>query len=189
MSDPDEPAPGGPDDHDDWERIGATLDWVAALIAARLDREPIDLVRPAVVVGLLAGLAAEGLIAATDGDLALVLVGVTLTLTGYGMLALLAERFRSAGGGGGARTAEADMLAPWLRRLQVLLLAALVLVVGLMLYGAVTGSWWLVARNTLELGRVGGVVLICSWLLLDGDVGMPEWLASRRGGPAPASSA
>ncbi len=50
-------------------------------------------------------------------------------------------------------------------------------VVALMLLGAVTGSWILVARNALELGRVGGVVLVVSLLLLDDEVGLPEWLA------------
>lgn len=170
-------------DHDDWERIGATLDWVAATLADRLDREPLDLVRPSLVVGLVAGLAAEAFSRTTGGDVTLVLLGVSLTLFGYGMLWLLAERFRR-GSGGGQRTAEADLLAPWFRRLQVLMLATLVVVVGLALYGSVTGSWLLVARNTLELGRVGVVVLVMSLLLVDGDVGMPEWLASFSRRPA-----
>ena len=163
------------DDHDDWERIGATLDWVAASLADRLDRDPIDLVRPCLVVGLLAGLAAEAVSHSTGGERTLVLLGVALTLFGYGMLWLLAERFRR-GSGGGERTAEAGILAPWLRRLQVLMLAALAIVIALALYGSVTGSWLLVARNILELGRVGVVVLVMSLLLLDGDVGMPAWL-------------
>lgn len=165
------------DEHDDWERIGATMDWLAATLAEALDRDPLDLVRPALVVGLLAGLAAEALSNATGGDTTLVLLGVALTLFGYGMLWLLAERFRR-GSSGSERTAEADLLAPWLRRLQVLMLAALVVVIALALYGAVAGSWLLVARNLLELGRVGIVVLAISLLLLDGDVGIPAWLAS-----------
>ena len=168
---------------DDWERIGATLDWVAATFADRLGRDPIDLVRPALLVGLAAGLAAEALSDATGGDRTLVLLGVALTLFGYGMLWLLVRRFRRGTSGGG-RTAEADVLAPWLRRLQVLLLAALAVVIALALYGSVTGSWLLVARNTLELGRVGVVVLVMSLLLLDGDVGMPDWVASLLRRPA-----
>lgn len=38
------------------------------------------------------------------------------------MLWLLAERFRRSSSGS-ERTSEADLLAPWLRRLQVLMLA------------------------------------------------------------------
>lgn len=171
------------DDPDDWERIGATVDWVAALVADRLDREPIDLVRPALAIGLLGGLAAEALSLTTGGDLTQVLLGVALTLFGYGMLWGLVERFRR-GSSGGARTAEADLLAPWLRRLQVLMLAVLAIVVALLLYGALSGSWLLVARNLLEVARVGVVVLVMSWLLLDGDVGMPAWLQSWTRRPA-----
>lgn len=175
------------EDRDDWERVGATLDWVAASIADRLDREPLDLVRPAIAIGLAAGLGAEALNWATGGERTQVLLAIALTLFGYGLLVLLAERFRrgtGAGDGAGARSAEAAVLAPWLRRLQVLMLAVLAIVVCLALYGSVTGSWLLVARNLLELGRVGVVVLALSWLLLDGDVGIPDWLASRTRRPA-----
>ncbi len=166
------------DERDQWEQVGQTLDWVAGLIATRLHREPGELVWPTVGLGLAAGLGAEALMAATGTVWALTLVGVTLTLCGFGMLALLAQRFRR-GRGGGTRTAEADMLGPWLRRLQVLLAAVVVAVVGLAVFGAVTGSWLLVARNTLEVGRVGAVVLAISWLLMDDEVGLPDWLASR----------
>ena len=131
-------------------------------------------------MGLAAGLGAEALNTATGSVPALAFVGVALTLSGFGMLALLARRFRR-GTGGGARTAEAAMLAPWLRRLQVLLAAVVVAVLGLAVFGAVTGSWLLVARNTLEVGRVGAVVVAISWLLMDDEVGLPEWLAQRSG--------
>ena len=173
------------EDRDDWERVGETLDWVAAAIADRLDRDPLDLVRPAIAVGLAAGLSAEALNWATGGNRAQVLLGIALTLFGYGMLVLLAERFRRSSGsadgtaGTTGRSAEAALLAPWLRRLQVLMLAVLGIVVCLALYGSVTGSWLLVARNVLEFGRVGIIVLALSWLLLDGDVGIPDWLADR----------
>lgn len=177
------PSSGDPNGPDDWERVGATCDWGAALLADRVDREPLDLVRPALGIGLVGGLGAEALNTATGGNLTQVLLGVALTLFGYGMLWLLAERFRR-GSSGGARTAEADLLAPWLRRLQVLMLAVLAIVVGLVLVGAVTGSWLLVARNLLELARVGAVVLVMSWLLLDGDVGTPAWLQSLGRRPA-----
>lgn len=164
-------------DRDPWEQVGQTLDWVAGCLASALRREPEELVWPTVGVGLAAGLGADMLNATTGATTALVWVGVTLTLCGYGMLGLLAHRFRRGRGGGGARTAESEMLAPWLRRLQVLMTAALVAVVALMLLGAVSGSWYLVARNALEVGRVGGVVLVISLLLLDDEVGLPEWLA------------
>lgn len=165
-------------DRDEWERVGQTLDWVAGLVATQLDREPSGLVWPAVVVGLVSGLGAEAVAAGAGSPRALTLVGVTLTVCGFGMVALLALRFRR-GSGGGARTAEVDLLAPWLRRLQVLLAAVLVAVVGLAVLGAVTGSVLLVARNVLEVGRVGSVVLALSWLLMDGEVGLPDWLAAR----------
>ena len=179
------PSPVSGDDQDQWEQVGQTLDWVAGLLATRLDREPGELVWPTVALGLAAGLGAEALNAATGGPPALTLVGVTLTVCGFGMLALLARRFRR-GAGGGARTAEAAMLAPWMRRLQVLLVAVLVAVVGLAVFGAVTGSWLLVARNTLEVGRVGAVVLAISWLVMDDEVGLPEWLAVRTAARAEA---
>ena len=168
---------------DGWEQVGATLDWVAGLLATRLHREPADLVWPTVAVGLVAGLGAEAVSAGAGAAPALVLVGVTLTVCGFGMLGLLAGRFRR-GRGGGAPTAEAAMLAPWLRRLQVLLAAVLVAVVGLAVLGAVTGSLLLVARNTLEVGRVGAVVLAISFLLLDDEVGLPSWLEGRVRAPA-----
>lgn len=171
------------DDRDPWEQVGQTLDWVAGLIAERVGRDPVDLVWPAVALGLLSGLGAEALNAGTGGPAALTLVGVTLTVCGFGMLGLLAVRFRRGRGGGGTRTAEQEMLAPWLRRLQVLLAAVWVAVVGLVVFGAATGSLLLVARNTLELGRVGTVVLAISWLLVDDEVGLPDWLAARAGAP------
>lgn len=174
-------AEGVDDDRDPWEQVGQTLDWVAGLLAERVGRDPVDLVWPAVAVGLSSGLAAEALNAATGGPVPLTLVGVALTVCGFGMLGLLALRFRRGGGGEGARTAEQELLAPWLRRLQVLLSAVWVAVVGLVVVGAVTGSLLLVARNTLELGRVGAVVVALSWLLLDDEVGLPDWLASRAG--------
>ncbi len=55
------------------------------------------------------------------------------------------------------------------------------------MFGAVTGSWLLVARNTLELGRVGAVVVAISWLVMDDEVGLPDWLAERSGRTADAS--
>lgn len=170
------------EDRDDWERVGATLDWVAASVADRLGREPLDLVRSAIGIGLAMGLGAEALNWSTGGNRAQVLLGIALTLFGYGLLVLLAERFRRSHGsadGTTSRSAEAELLAPWLRRLQVLMLAVLGIVVCLALYGSVTGSWLLVARNLLEHGRVGVVVLALSWLLLDGEVGIPDWLADR----------
>ena len=173
------------DERDQWEQVGQTLDWVAGLVATRLDREPGQMVWPSIGVGLAAGLGAEAVNAATGAVPALTLVGVTLTVCGFGMLALLARRFRR-GSGGGAQTAEADMLGPWLRRLQVLLTAVVVAVVGLAVFGAVTGSWVLVARNTLEVGRVGAVVLAISWLIMDDEVGLPDWLAARTSAPAKA---
>ena len=166
------------DEPDQWEQLGQTLDWVAGLIATRLHREPGELVWPTIGLGLAAGLGAEALNAATGTVAALTLVGVTLTVCGFGMLALLAQRFRR-GAGGGTRTAEAAMLAPWLRRLQVLLAAVVVAVLGLAVFGAVTGSWVLVARNILEVGRVGAVVLAISWLVMDDEIGLPDWLAAR----------
>jgi hypothetical protein len=172
------------DDVDRWEQVGQTLDWVAGLIAARLDREPRDLVWPTVAVGLLAGLGAEAVNASAGNPPALVLVGVSLTVCGFGMVGLLARRFRGSSGGG-TRSAEADLLAPWLRRLQVLLAAVLVAVVGLIVLGAVTGSPVLVVRNTLEIGRVGAVVVAVSFLLVDDEVGLPDWLAARRADPLP----
>lgn len=178
----------GMDERDQWEQVGQTLDWVAGLVAAWADREPADLVWPTVAVGLAAGLAAEMLNATTGSTPALVWVGVALTLCGFGMLGLLAHRFRRSGSSGGARTAESQLLSPWLRRLQVLMAAAVVAVVALMVLGAVTGSWVMVVRNALEVGRVGGVVLAISFLLLDDEVGLPDWLASRVRTPAAVST-
>ena len=175
------------DERDQWEQVGQTLDWVAGCVAAWVRREPADLVWPTVLVGLGAGLAAEMLNAATGSTPALVWVGVALTLSGFGMLGMLAHRFRRSGSSGGARTGESQLLSPWLRRLQVLMAAVLVAVVGLMVLGAVTGSWVMVARNTLEVGRIGAVVLAISFLLLDDEVGLPDWLAARVRDPAAAS--
>lgn len=171
---------------DQWEQVGQTLDWVAALLPAHLGREPADLLWPVLLLGLGGGLAAEALTAASGSHPGLVLVGVTLTLSGFGMLGLLARRFRSSANGG-ARTAETAMLAPWLRRLQVLMAAVLVAVFGLLVLGAVMGSVLLVARNLLEVVRVGSVVLVLSWLLLDDEVGLPDWLARRVAARAHAS--
>lgn len=167
------------DPDDSWERVGETLDWVAGVFAARLGRQPRDLVWPAIAVGLVTGLGAEALKDATGDVAALTYVGVTLTTCGFGMLGLLAHRFRRGSGQAGARTADAEVLAPWLRRLQVLLVSVLVAVLALAVVGAVTGSVLLVARNSLEVGRVGAVVLTISWLLMDDEVGLPEWLAAR----------
>ncbi len=175
------------DERDPWEQVGQTPDWVAGCVASWVRREPADLVWPTIALGLASGLAAEALNAATGAVPALVWIGIALTLSGYGMLGLLAQRFRGSGGGG-ARTAEREMLAPWLRRLQVLMSAAMAAVVGLLVLGAVTGSWLLVARNTLELGRVGGIVLAVSFLLLDDEVGLPDWLARRVRDPGTASA-
>lgn len=170
------------DDRDPWEQVGQTLDWVAGLVATRLGRDPVDLVWPAVGVGLLCGLGAEAVAASAGAPTPLTLVGVTLTVCGFGMLALLAARFRRARGSGGARTAEHEVLAPWLRRLQVLLAAVLVAVLALAVLGAATASPLLAGRNTLEVGRVGAVVLALSFLLVDDEVGLPDWLAARAGG-------
>ena len=174
------------DDEDQWEQVGRTLDWVAGLLATRLRREPADLLWAVVGLGLASGLGAEAVNAATGSDPALVLVGTTLTLGGFGMLGLLAVRVRRGRGSGGAQTAETQVLAPWLRRLQVLLAAVLVAVVGLLVLGAVTGSSAMVVRNTLELGRVGAVVVAISLLLVDDEVGLPDWLARRI--PAPVDA-
>jgi hypothetical protein len=182
------PTPLAVDERDEWEQVGQTLDWVAALLAVGLRRDPARLVWPAVAVGLATGLGAEAVAASAGAPAAATLTGVALTVCGFGMLALLAVRFRRRGPGGGTRSAEADVLAPWLRRLQVLLAAVLVAVVGLVLLGAVIGSALLVARNTLEVGRVGAVVLAVSWLLMDDEVGMPAWVARRRPAVAQAPS-
>lgn len=177
----------GVDDDDQWDQFGQTLDWVAALLASCLRREPADLVWPTIGVGLASGLGAEAVVRATGGEPPLVLVAVTLNLCGFGMLALLATRFRRSSGGG-TRSAEADLLAPWLRRLQVLLAAVLVVVVGMLVVGAIGGAAAQVARNLLELGRVGAVVVAISFLLLDDEVGLPDWVARRVGSPRPAES-
>ena len=163
------------DAEDPWDQVGQTLDWVAALLATRLRRDPADLLWPTIGVGLAAGLGAEAVISVAGGDRALVLVGVALNVCGFGMLALLATRFRRSSRGG-ARTAEAGVLAPWLRRLQVLLAAVLAVVVGMLVLGSITGALVQVARNLLEVGRVGTVVLAISFLLLDDEVGLPDWL-------------
>ena len=167
------------DDRDQWEQVGQTLDWVVGLLATRLGRDPRELVWPVIALGLASGLGAEAVAASAGAPEALSLVGVTLTVCGFGMVAVLARRFRG-GSGGGTRTAEAEMLAPWMRRLQVLLGAVLVAVLGLALLGAVIGSVLLVARNVLEVGRVGAVVVAISALLIDDEVGLPDWLAARR---------
>lgn len=170
---------------DRWDQVGQTLDWVAGLVATRVDRDPDELVWPTIGVGLGCGLGAEAVGAAAGADRALLFVGVSLTLSGFGMLALLVRRLRR-GHGGGARTGEAAVLEPWLRRLQVLLAAVLVAVLALLVAGAVGGSVVLVGRNILELGRVGTIVLAISFLLLDDEVGLPDWLGSLR--PATAAS-
>lgn len=164
---------------DRWDQVGQTLDWVAGLVATRVDRDPPELVWPTIGVGLASGLGAEAVGAATGADRALLFVGVSLTLSGFGMLALLVRRLRR-GPGAGVRSGEAAVLEPWLRRLQVLLAAVLVAVVALLIGGAVGGSVLLVARNVLELGRVGTIVLAISFLLLDDEVGLPDWLGSLR---------
>lgn len=172
---------------DGWQAVGETLDWVAGLVATRLDREPADLVWPVVGVGLACGLGAEAVSASAGGPASLVLVGVALTVSGFGMLALLARNVRRRSRGGAA-TGELDVLEPWLRRLQVLLAAVLAVVVGLAVLGGLVGSSVLVWRNLLELGRVGAVVLAISYLLLDDEVGLPDWLSAWLRRPAYATS-
>jgi hypothetical protein len=164
------------DEQDAWDRVGLTADWIAGRVATSLDREPTDLVWPTVVIGLFAGLGAEAVNATAGSADSLVLVGVTLTVCGFGMFGLLVNRVRRRRGAGGARTADLAILEPWLRRLQVLMAAVLGLVAILMTAGAASGVSGLVLRNLFEVGRIGAVVFAISFLLMDDEVGLPQWL-------------
>lgn len=175
------------DTPDDWQRVTGTLDWVAAVIADFVGREPKDLVWPGIALGLAGGLLADGTAMRSGAPLATAVLALVLTLSGFGALALVAARVGRRPGGGAA-SAETSTFGPWLRRLQVLFAAVLVAVVVLLVYGAVVGSVLLVARNTLEVARVGGIVLAISWLLMDDDIGLPDWLASRLPATADAHS-
>jgi len=165
------------DEQDAWDRVGLTADWIAGRVADSLDREPTDLVWPTVVIGLSAGLGAEAVNATAGSADGLVLVGVSLTVCGFGMFGLLVNRVRRRRGAGGARTADLAVLEPWLRRLQVLMAAVLGLVTILMTAGAASGASALVLRNLLEVGRIGAVVFAISFLLMEDEIGLPQWMA------------
>jgi hypothetical protein len=54
--------------------------------------------------------------------------------------------------------------------------AVLGLVAILMTAGAASGVSALVLRNLFEVGRIGAVVFAISFLLMDDEVGLPQWL-------------